>query len=221
MAEDLAVSLAQGVPWLDFRISRKHRVALIGREDNPGLTRWRIRSLTRGKGYKVDDLGDRLYINTREQTAKFLLDDGSHLSTMISALSEVHPEIAIFDVFNVLHHANENDNTEMRTVLESLSAIQREVGCSIGVVHHFNKLSEGTMTQRLRGSSAIAGWAEWLIGLDTPEKEMRRVQFELKAASAPEPRWVSIQSEAGASWVRTCEPPSSAKGRRKPQDILQ
>jgi hypothetical protein len=96
-------------------------------------------------------------------------------------------EFAIFDVFNVMHAADENDNTEMRRVLRQLSRIQAEVGCGIGVVHHFNKAESGSMTQRLRGSSAIAGWAEWLIEISIADEDqkIRHMEFELKAAQPP------------------------------------
>jgi hypothetical protein len=35
--------------------------------------------------------------------------------------------------------------------------VAAQVGCAIGAVHHFNKNSEGSLTQRLRGAGAIAG----------------------------------------------------------------
>jgi len=95
-----------------------------------------------------------------------MLDNPNQMAELMAALKTIRPRFAIFDVFNVLHSADENDNQEMRTVLRQLSAIQAEIGCGIGVVHHYNKTDQGgSMTQRLRGSSAIAGWAEWLIGI--------------------------------------------------------
>jgi hypothetical protein len=99
------------------------------------------------------------------------------------------------------HAANENDNQEMRTVLRQLSLIQSKIGCGIGVVHHYNKAGEGSMTQRLRGSSAIAGWAEWLIGISMADEETRtrRMEFELKAAEPPEPIHFRIESSPEVS----------------------
>jgi RecA-family ATPase len=93
-----------------------------------------------------------------------------------------------------MHAADENDNTEMRCVLKVLSRIQAEVGCSICVVHHFNKNDSGSMTQRLRGSSAIAGWAEWLIGIAMHDEKTktRRMDFELKAACPPDSIYYQI-----------------------------
>lgn len=213
LVEDLAISLATGQLFLGLRTKRS-KVALISREDNPGLTRWRLRELCRGKGLQVDNLGENLWVNTREQSAYFAIDDPGTCSEMVKHLRAVKPELAIFDVLNVLHHADENDNTEMRAILQSLSNIQAEAGCAICVCHHFNKLKEGTLIERLRGSSAISGWAEWIIGID-PFKETiyRRCRFETKAAAPPEEIWFTISSEGECAWVTPCQPPLQAGGK--------
>jgi RecA-family ATPase len=107
----------------------------------------------------------------------------------MDAMRTFKPEFCIFDVFNVLHTADENDNSEMREVLRQLSRIQAELKCGIGVIHHFNKMETGSMTQRMRGASAIAGWCEWVIALSMADErtKTRKMEFELKAAEPPEP----------------------------------
>jgi hypothetical protein len=228
---DLALSLALGVPWVDFLVSRRTKVALVTREDNPALTKWRLRHVLRGKGKEMADLGDWLWVNSREQSPEFRLDRPDQLTEMVGELKRVKPEFLILDVFNVLHVADENDNTEMRGVLEQLNVIQREVGCSICVLHHFNKQAEGSLTLRLRGSSAIAGWAEFLIGIAKTggDRDPRRMDFELKAALPPEPVCFKINSDdlgAGVRIERTDPPQSFGTGdskgaRRRPDDLLQ
>ena len=88
----------------------------------------------------------------------------------------------------MLHAADENDNTQMRAILRQLTSIQSQTGAGIGVVHHFNKAETGGLTQRMRGASSIAGWAEWLIGISMADDEMkiRRMEFELKASQPPD-----------------------------------
>ena len=78
------------------------------------------------------------------------------------------------------------------------------VGCGIGVVHHYNKATTGSMTQRLRGSSAIAGWAEWLVGISIADEETktRRMEFELKAAAPPDSVYYQIESQEGVTRLR-------------------
>ena len=159
-AVDLALSLALGLPWIGFDIPRPVKTALITREDNPVLTKWRMNRLLAGKQRLMPELNGRLYVNSREQSPEFRLDRPELLAGMIAELKRVEPEFVILDVFNVLHAADENDNTEMRAILDEVNRLRSEVGCSIGMVHHFNKNSEGTLTQRIRGAGAIAGWAE-------------------------------------------------------------
>ena len=153
IAVDLALSLALGLPWMGFLIPQRVKVALITREDNPPLTKWRLRHLLAGKGKTLEDVGDNLWVNSREQSPEFRLDKPEQTAEMLAELKKVKPEFLILDVLNVLHGRDENDNQEMRRILEQLNLIQQEVGCSIGVLHHFNKMAEGSMTQRLRGSS--------------------------------------------------------------------
>ena len=156
--------------------------------------------LLAGKDRNRADLQGRLYVNSREQSAVFRLDEPGFLSPMIAELKAVQPEFVILDVFNILHGSDENDNTEMRKVLEELNRLHREVGC--GVVHHFNKTVEGSLTQRLRGAGAIAGWAEWLIGVEAEDEHVRKMQFEIKAAQPPEPLYFRISGEDYANWKR-------------------
>jgi RecA-family ATPase len=112
-------------------------------------------------------------------------------------MQQFRPELAIFDVFNVMHAVDENDNSEMRAVVRQLSLIQAKIGCAIAVVHHYNKLGEGSATKRLRGASAIAGWCEWLIGISWADEaqKIRKMEFELKAAQPPDSICFRILSE--------------------------
>jgi len=228
VAVDLALSLALGMPWLDFPVPQRVKTALITREDNPALTKWRLRHLLAGKGKTLEDVGDHLWVNSREQSPEFRLDKPEQVAEMLLELKKVKPEFLILDVLNVLHGRDENDNQEMRRILEQLTLIQQEVGCSIAVLHHFNKMAEGSMTQRLRGSSAIAGWAEWLVGIEPVPggKGLRSMEFELKAAMSPEPLRFEITSDefGGGTRLEKSEwsPPDQYKRpKRRPADVLQ
>jgi hypothetical protein len=199
---DLAISLATGSPWLDFPISAPARVGLVSREDNPHLTAWRLRSLMSGKGLTVVQqqmLEKNLYVNSRAQTPSLMLDNEEEMTELLSVIKEKRLEFVILDVFNVLHAADENDNTEMRKVLNQCKRIQDESGAAIGILHHFNKETQGSITQRLRGASAISGFAEWMIGITMADEDtrVRRMEFELKAACPPEPIYFHIKAAEG------------------------
>jgi len=75
--------------------------------------------------------------------------------------------------------------------------IQREAGCAVGIVHHYNKVKDGTVTQRTRGTSAINGFAEWILGVEMTNKEqkLRRVSFE-KVKAGEEGRAIDFQIDS-------------------------
>jgi hypothetical protein len=220
-AIDLAICLSMGIPWMGFKVSRPFRVGLISREDTPGLTGWRIKHLLLGKNGDMGDFERNLYINTRQQTPEFRLENDDQLGEIIEAMSQRRIEFAIFDVFNVLHSADENDNSEMREVMAKLSGISRKVGCGLGVVHHFNKLDSGSITKRLRGSSAIAGWAEWMIGISRAgQDEIRKMEFELKAGASPDPVHFLIQCEE-ANGIAHLKPVDYSADKKQAGSLLQ
>ena len=202
-ATDLALSLATGSSWLDFAVPRPVRVGIVSREDNPHLTAWRLRSLMTGKGLNLVQqqmLEKNLYINTRAQTPGLMLDNEDEVNELLTAIKAHRIEFVLLDVFNVLHAADENDNTEMRKVLNQCKRIQDESGAAIGILHHYSKdLGSSNITQRLRGASAIAGFAEWMIGITMADEDMRvrRMEFELKAACPPEPIYFHIKAPEG------------------------
>lgn len=219
VAVDLALALALAQPWLRFQIERPVKTALITREDNPALTKWRMKHLLAGRCSTMADLGDRLYVNSREQSSEFLLDKEELLGPMIAELKAVKPQFVILDVFNILHEADENDNTDMRQVMMALSRIQREVGCALGVVHHFNKNSEGTLTQKFRGAGAIAGWAEWLIGIESVanDKRVKKMEFQIKAGDLLDDVFYEIHGDelAASSRIQRVDYIPEQHGRRR------
>ncbi len=79
------------------------------------------------------ELEGRLCVNSREQSPEFRVDKADFLGPMIAELKAIQPEFVILDVLNVLHSADENDNTEMRAVVEELSGcakINRQLICT-------------------------------------------------------------------------------------------
>jgi hypothetical protein len=194
----MAVALACGSEWLGCKVSEPTRVALVSREDAPGLTARRLKRVMVGMGKAPDDLiwETNLLVNSREQTKSLMLDDDQQLAALIIAMQEKRIEFCILDVLNVLHDADENDNSEMRRVLTRVSQIRKEVGCQICIVHHSVKDWDDTKTlsQLARGSSAIAGFAEFIIGIRMvdEEKQMRQMRFETKSSEPLQPFYWTI-----------------------------
>ena len=55
-----------------------------------------------------------------------------------------------------------------------------------------------------RGSSAIAGWCEWMIGISVEDeaRKIRKMQFELKASEPPDPIYWGISSGCGVATLK-------------------
>lgn len=210
IAIDLLLSCASGLPWLNFQVPRRMRCAYISREDSPGLTKHRIRSLVKTKGIGVD-LDGWLYVNTLEQSPTLDVMNDQELALLIYELKAVRCEFAIFDVFRRLHTEDENDNTVMAKVLAQLTRVKAEVGCALGLVHHVNKDEGGNIFARARGASALHGWTEWGLGItvanpgDHPSARVRRVEFETKQAQPSDPVHFVIAGTADAPQIARIE----------------
>ena len=217
---DLAIALASASDWLGFRVPRPARVALLSREDPQALTGWRLKHLLAGRGYEPDYEFGQLWCNSRQQSESLALDNPAEMAALTAELQSRAPEMVILDVFNVLHAADENDQTQMRGVLRAVSKLSADLdGAAICIVHHFNKgTGEGTaaMVNRLRGSSAIAGWTQWIVGLSYADEraKIRRAEFELKAGESPDPVNFRIESDGGWSRISVVDfTPEQARPR--------
>lgn len=171
LATQLALCLASGREFLGHSVPNRQRTAICMREDNPVTGSRRIRMLRGGIGDKTD-LGDYLYINTKRQRARLMLDNNDELEDLIFNCKLRNVEFLILDVFNRLHSKDENDNTAIRGVLDQVEHIQDAVGCSVCLVHHTPKREDygGSVVMGARGAGAIAGFAEFAGRIDVVER---------------------------------------------------
>jgi KaiC/GvpD/RAD55 family RecA-like ATPase len=149
-----------------------------------------------------------------EQHCFFLVGQGVNLDTTTGAMDlvqvmkdlgpveygreevETGTDLLILDTMRSLHSGEENDATAMALLLDKLRMIQRETGAAIVLLHHFNKPTkenQGNLSLRLRGSSAILGALDGLIGLTRVNKDgLVRAQI-LKSRA--------IQTEGFEFWI--------------------
>jgi hypothetical protein len=103
-------------------------------------------------------------------------------------------------------------------VLEVLNSIQDQCGRSILLVHHDNKREDATLTERARGASAIAGYAEFMCGIRVVDETnwTREFSCELKAAMAPDKIHFRIldTADGGAKLERVEWHPPERKKRK-------
>jgi hypothetical protein len=203
-AMDLAIAAACGVPWLGMRIPKGVRTALVSREDDPGLTRRRLKKLIAGRP-EYARLSDRMLVNTRHHQADFKVTNDLHMGRLIEQLGNFGAELVILDVFRSLHDGEENDNSEVAKILAKVTRIQTELRCASALVHHIAKVEQGNIFRGLRGASAIHGWMEWGIGIsivnadeDDRANYVRKAEFESKEATTA-PVYYQIKESADHS----------------------
>jgi hypothetical protein len=144
--------------------------------------------LQRERRLTDQELDGWLWINAKGLKPKIMLDYPDDVSELVSSLKRQQSEFLILDVMRVLHGADENNNTEMQRVIGVLNSIQDQCGCSILLVHLDNKREDATLTERSRGASAIAGYAEFMCGIRVVDETDWTREFccELKAAMPPD-----------------------------------
>jgi RecA-family ATPase len=215
----LALCLATGYPFLDLDV-KQCRVAMVNREDYAGTTARRLRRLLVGMGFGPDhNLGPYLHVNSRAQCSHLMLDNPRELANLVKNLERQHAEFLVLDVWNTLHGADENSNTEMRGILKHVEFIRDQVGCQIAICHHAKKnFEEGTMISDIaRGSNAIGGFAEFLIGLSLVDEEqgIRQIRFETKAAEPYKTFYWKMHDDQQGQSVKLDREQYESKGKRR------
>jgi RecA-family ATPase len=237
---DLAIALAAGQLWMPgvgtagFYIPRQVRVGFCAREDTPGLTKWRLKHIAAARQVDLQDIKDYLWLNSKEETPRLMIDDPEDMRQLLAGIEKRKIEFLILDVFRRLHSADENDPNEMQKIIDAACSIQDKTGCQITLVHHKRKDNphdvSTSLTDSARGSSVIAGYAEFVIGMTVVNPEaakhewVREMEVELKAAIAPENwycRYVDqSKPQIGISVERVFwEPPK--KGKRKADNVVE
>jgi len=216
MSLELARSVATGTPFLGKFPTNMGNVLFV-EEDAPA---WDLSAqLIKLTGHQNDLdrqqlLGDVDPLTDLEKHLYFLVGQGVTLDTTNDALALAHAmeevgdpssgmegtDLLILDTMRSMHSAEENDATQMAHLLEKLRLIQRSTGACIVLLHHFNKPTKenaGSLSYRLRGSTAILGALDGLIGLTKVNKEgLVRAQI-LKSRA--------IQTEGFEFWIAPTE----------------
>ena len=221
---DIAYCLAMGNPWLSFRVPNRIRTGVCTYEDNPSTTRRRLQKIAWSSF--EEELDGYLWVSTKQHIERFKLDNPNDVRDLIVNCKELQLEFLILDVFNILHDKDENDNGDMRQVMDQCNIIHKEAGVDICILHHYNKQDGKSITERLRGSSAISGFAEWMIGLEVvdDERHIRKASFQVKGGEDPAPVYYHITNneKGGITFeiVDFVEEKRQARSRRKKQGGL-
>lgn len=157
LALDVAVSVASGAACLrQFPVRRTGKVLLFPAEDSLAVVRQRLEGIAGAAQVDFQSLPVEVI------TAPCLrLDTPTDRQRLTQSVQALQPILLILDPLIRLHRVDENDATQIATLLSYLRELQRQFGLAVLLVHHARKDSHSSRPgQALRGSSELHGWGD-------------------------------------------------------------
>jgi len=157
LALDVAVSVASGAACLrQFPVRRTGKVLLFPAEDSLAVVRQRLEGIACAAQVGFDALPVEVI------TAPSLrLDTSTDRQRLSDTVQNLQPILLILDPLIRLHRLDENDATQIATLLSYLRELQRQFQVAVILVHHARKDSNSSRPgQALRGSSELHGWGD-------------------------------------------------------------
>ena len=209
LAQDLALSVASGKPFLDrFPVLTPGPVLMIQAENAEWIINDRAEKIELSKGLtgRVEfphvEFPPELPIEYINNQVLNLLDPVDR-ELIEEHIAEVKPVLTILDPLYLLFSGDVNSAQELNPVLTWLMDVNVRHKTSIIIVHHMGKAKQGTTRrggQRMLGSTTLHGWTEsaWYIDVKTAEDDPRpllSIEREFRAAGVF-PRY-HLQLEVG------------------------
>lgn len=183
---ELVYALSTGNPFLGrFAVKQPRRVIYIQEEDSIQRVLRRFKKLLKGDPTRQVPSDDYLRWSVR---VGFKLDSQAWIDKLRDELRSYPAEVVVLDVFNRLHGLEENKQSDMTRLLNTLMDFNRIFGCAFIVVHHNRKPqagSEARANQMIRGSGVLAGWGECSLYLRR-SKEKDTIIVTPESKDAPE-----------------------------------
>ncbi|MHB8783769.1 MAG: AAA family ATPase [Desulfobacteria bacterium] len=173
---NMAVCIRNGLPLFGRFDCKQGRVLYIDRENNPELTNLRVEKIARG----IRGAGGGITFQFPKEKPD--LADKRVREAYIRTIEKEKIDLAIFDSFLCFFNLrNENDNTEVRGVLEQVSEIPARTGAAILFIDHAGKASPEKAKAGIRvtprGASAKGDWADMVMTIEEREDEARKLRL--------------------------------------------
>ena len=191
---ELAVHLAMGWSIWDLEIPTARRVFIFSFENPEATEAYRLKKMLRG--LQIANFPDHLSFS--DPTIRLDLNLKRDRAKALEIVQESGANVVIYDPLTSLHSVNENDNVQVRAVLDTITEINRKAGTAAIVIHHFGKPQEGLATaHRTRGASSIRDWADTLIAVTRKKHESRilRLLEFIKVRNGPEAKPILLERD--------------------------
>jgi len=187
LALELAVAVASGRPCLGrFAVPAPGPVLLYAAEDSPLQIRQRSEQLCQARGACFEPLELDLIV---EPSLK--IDRPHDVQRLRTTLARRPYRLLILDPYVRLQSADENNATEVASILATLRELSRTFDLAVLLVHHARKSPADSAGLALRGSSDFHAWGDSNLYLRQRARELV-LTLEHRAAAAPPPLTLSL-----------------------------
>jgi len=208
---DVAVSVASGAPCLrQFPVRRSGPVLLFPAEDSLAVVRQRLEGIAAAAQVPFASLPVQVI------TASSLrLDTATDRERLAHTVQQQRPVLLILDPLIRLHRLDENDATQIATLLSYLRELQRKFQLAVMLVHHARKDSHSSRPgQALRGSSELHGWGDSNLYL---RRKGSQLNLSTEHRAAPSRDHIPLQlTESGSVVALQVVDPSSIEPEAAP-----
>lgn len=183
---DLLFSVAANVPFLgQYKVDFGGPVLIVQNENADWIMKDRLEKLSSARGIvgavragRMGTHGRKLSIEWAPEVPvffvnqqSFTLDDAGNLDALEELIRQIRPVAINLDPLYLMFGGDVNSAKDLNPVLTWCLRIKQEYGCSVILVHHYNKGSAGQRGgQRMLGSTTLHGWIEsaWYIQAQDP-----------------------------------------------------
>ena len=153
LVKNMALCLANGSPWIGFKVYSPQRVLYIQAELPPYALKTRFKSMI--STMDIERFGNDVLVTSatsRDLSSQEKLDEISN------EISSHNVDVIIVDPLVDFHRAgNENDNLQMSAVMRGFRTLNQMCNTSMVIVHHDGKDPFKSGGDSSRGASAIFG----------------------------------------------------------------
>ncbi len=207
----LAICVASGRRAFNRFTTQKGAVIVFSAEGGKSLVRGRVASICRALEIDIASLDIEVI-----DLPVLQLDNPEHFKVLWTVVDARRPALVVLDPLREMHGGDENDAAAITKLLQPLRQVQQTFNCALMLVHHMGKAAadgiERRAGQRLRGSSALHGAVDCLLGLQPRgEGEAKRVKVtgEHRQAREPEPLTLALKirptPEGEAMWLEAVD----------------
>ena len=190
---EIAIHLAMGWDLYGLPINKARKVLIVQFENPESTEQYRLAQML--KAFQIESLNGNLIYS---KPIRFDLKLKGSRAEALTLVKGSGADVVIWDPLSSLHQGNENDNIHMRTILDTVTEIDRKTDTSAIILHHWGKPQEGRGDEyRLRGAISIKDWCDTLIQM-TRKKHKSKILHYLtftKIRNGPEQRPILIHAD--------------------------